>query len=167
TSNLIASHLVSHPTKTSISPVHITAPPTTYEDELSDNENWPTGGAFFFADNQYHIQNNLARNVALALYADHEYSDFQLSVTMREVHGKADGGDYYGVAFRSTPAQSHYYLFEIACWDGGQYQFLRYDGDGHWKNLGYGSAPSLTCSSVKSNTLIIYAKGSTFPLSIN
>ncbi len=167
TSSLIASHLASHATSTNIPPVHITVPPTTYEDELSDNENWPTGGAFFFADNQYYIQNNLARNVALALYAEHEYINFQLSVTMREVRGKADGGDYYGVAFRSTDDQSHYYLFEIACWDGGHYQFLRYDGDGHWKGLAYGSAPSLACSSGKSNTLVIDAKGSTFHFSIN
>ena len=85
----------------------------------------------------------------------------------REVHGKADGGDYYGVAFRSTPAQSHYYLFEIACWDGGQYQFLRYDGDGHWKSLAYDSAHSLACGPGKSNNLVINAMDSTFHFFIN
>jgi serine/threonine protein kinase len=167
TSSLIALHLTGHATGSNIPPVHITVPSNTHEDELSDDENWPTGGAFFFADNQYHIQNNLARNVALALYADHEYSNFQLSVTMREVRGKADGGNYYGVAFRSTASQSHYYLFEIACWDGGQYQFLRYDGDGRWKSLAYGSAHSLACSSGKSNILVINAMGSTFHFFIN
>lgn len=166
TSSLIASRLTSHATGSNM-PVHITVPSDTHEDELSDNENWPTGGAFFFAANQYHIQNNLARNVALALYAYHEYSNFQLSVTMREEHGKADGGDYYGVAFRSTASQSHYYLFEIACWDGGQYQFLRYDGDGHWKSLAYGSAHSLACGPGKSNNLVINAMSSTFHFFIN
>src|SRR5205085_5414260 len=115
----------------------------TLIDGLANNDDWPTGGTFFFTDRQYHIQNKSARNVALAFYANHQYNNFHLTVTMSESRGSADGADYYGIAFRGTVDQSHYYLFEIAAWDGGQYQFLRYDGDSHWKTLAAGATNAL------------------------
>jgi hypothetical protein len=167
TGGLIASHLANHATNSNMPTIRLTVPANIAADDLSNNEDWPTGGAFFFSGNQYHIQNKLAHNVALALYANHEYSDFHLSVTMEEVRGTADGADYYGVAFRGSADQSHYYLLEVACWDGGQYQFLRYDGNGRWTNLAYGSAPSLACQTGQSNTLTINAGGDTFHFFIN
>lgn len=147
--------------------IHLTVPANIVADDLANNKDWPTGGAFFFSGDQYHIQNKLAHNVALALYADHQYSNFHLSVTMTELHGTTDGADYYGVAFRGSADQSHYYLFEVVGWDGGQYQFLRYDGDAHWKTLAYGRASSFRPAIGKNNTLVIDARGQTFTFFIN
>jgi serine/threonine protein kinase len=136
-------------------------------DDLAQSDDWPTGGAFFFTGSQYHIQNTSSRYVALALYADHQYGDFHLTITLSELHGSHDGADYNGVVFRSSVDQSHYYLFEIVAWGGGQYLFLRYDGNGQWKQLAGGSVASLLIASGASNTLTINAHGTTFSFLIN
>ena len=121
----ITSHLVNNAPAVH---VQLTVPANIAGDDLANIEDWPTGGTFFFSGEQYHIQNKLPHNVALAFYADHQYTNFHLTVTVSEIHGTGDGGDYYGVAFRGSADQSHYYLFEVVAWGGGQYQFLRYDG---------------------------------------
>jgi len=145
----------------------VTIPANTLVDGLSNSNDWPTGGAFFFTNQQYHIQNKSARDVALALYANHQYHNFRLTVTISEIHGSSDGADYFGVAFRGSVDQSHYYLFEVAAWGGGQYQFLRYDGDGHWKTLKGGPTSLLLSGIGKSNTITIVASGNTFSFLIN
>jgi serine/threonine protein kinase len=145
----------------------VTVPAKALVDDLSNSDDWPTGGTFFFADRQYHIQNKSAHNVALAFYANHQYTNFRLTVTMSESRGSADGADYYGIAFRGSADQSHYYLFEVATWGGGQYQFLRYDGDANWKTLAVGATNALLSSMGKSNTITVVATGKTFSFLIN
>jgi serine/threonine protein kinase len=163
---LISSHFANSAPKVPLH-VQITVPAHALGDDLADNQDWPTGGTFFFSGDQYHIQNKFPRNVALALYADHEYTNFRLAVTMSEIHGSGDGADYYGVAFRGAVDQSRYYLFEVTAWAAGQYQFLRYDGDGHWDILAIGNAPSLVTNLGKSNTITVIAKGNIFSFLIN
>ncbi|MFL5626047.1 MAG: protein kinase domain-containing protein [Ktedonobacteraceae bacterium] len=160
---LMVSHIVSGAPST----VQLTAPANIAADDLANNGDWPAGGTFFFVDKQYHIQNKLAHNVALALYANHKYTDFHLTVTTTEIHGTGDGADYYGVAFRGSVDQSRYYLFEVVAWGGGQYQFSRYDGDGRWSILAGGAAPSLLSELGKSNTITVQARGKTFTFWIN
>lgn len=145
----------------------ITVPTNGQFDQLSNSNDWPVGGTFFFTNRQYHIQNKSAHDVALALYANHQYNNFRLTVTMSEIHGSSDGADYYGIAFRGAVDQSHYYLFEVVAWGGGQYQFLRYDGDGHWTTLVGGPTSLLLPGIGKSNTITIVAIGHTFNFLIN
>ncbi|HVB23515.1 MAG TPA: protein kinase [Ktedonobacteraceae bacterium] len=136
-------------------------------DDLADSSDWPTDGGhmFFFSDEQYYIQNTSGQFVALALYADHSYHNFQLTVTMSEIKGSRNGADYYGIVFRSSAIQSSYYLFEMVAWGGGQYQFLRYNG--HYTTLAGGPAPGLNIGIGKSNTVTIEAQGNTFRFLIN
>ena len=163
---LISSHFASNAPKI---PAHVqvTLPARALGDDLANTEDWPAGGTFFFSGEQYHIQNKFPHNVALALYADHQYTNFRLVVTTSEIHGSGDGADYYGVAFRGSADQSRYYLFEVTAWAGGQYQFWRYDGDDHWSILATGTAPSLQTTLGKNNTITLVAKGNTFSFLIN
>ena len=147
--------------------VHVTVPPNALADDLANSDDWPTGGTFFFTGNEYHIQNRSAHDVALALYANHTYVNFRLTVTLSELHGTADGADYYGIAFRGSPDQSHYYLFEISSWGGGQFQCLRYDGDGNWTTLAGGPTPAPLHTNGKPNTLTVEAHDHTFNFWIN
>ncbi len=144
-----------------------TIPTSGQFDQLSNSSDWPIGGTFFFTNKQYHIQNKSAHDVALALYANHQYNNFRLTVTMSEIHGSSDGADYYGIAFRGAVDQSHYYLFEVVAWGGGQFQFLRYDGDGHWTTLVGGPTSLLLPGIGKSNTITVVAIGHTFNFLIN
>jgi serine/threonine protein kinase len=161
---LIISHFTNTPTKTH---VQVTIPANALFDDLSNSYDWPTGGTYYFADQQYHMQNKSDHNVALALYANHQYANFHLTVSMSEIHGSSDGADYYGVAFRGTADQSHYYLFEVVAWGGGQYQFLRYDGDARWKTLAGGPTNLLLTSIGKRNSITVEAVGDTFSFLIN
>jgi len=161
---VITSHIANG---TSGAHVQATVPANAVADDLTNTNDWPTGGTFFFIDQQYHIQNKSPHNVALAFYADHLYTNFRLTVTMSEIHGTLDGADYYGVAFRGDADQSHYYLFEVVAWGGGQYQFLRYDGDAHWKTLAGGPASSMLATIGKDNTITVLANGNTFSFLIN
>ncbi len=141
--------------------------PTT--DTLTNENSWPLSSTFFFGkqNQQYHILNKSDQNVAMALYSDHQYHDFRLTVTMKQLHGNHDGSDYYGVVFRSTADQSHYYLFEIETSGKGQYVFWRYDGNNKWKQLASGPVSSLLRGMGKSNTATIEAHGATFTFSVN
>jgi serine/threonine protein kinase len=131
-------------------------------DNFAHSNDWPTGRQFTFVGQEYEINNVSKRYAALALYANHQYSNFHLTITTTEEHGSIDGGDYYGVVFRAAADQSHYYLFEVSAWGGGQYQFLRYDGNGHWKTLTGGSMASFYANKGESNTITIQATHSTF-----
>ena len=103
---------------------------------LDDRENWPQSSTFFFRQHTYFIQNTAPQGgQVMALYEDHVYANFRLQVTTAEVEGSFNGADYYGVAFRASPDQSRYYLFDVTSWGGGLYDFLRYDGGDHWTIL--------------------------------
>lgn len=148
--------------------VHTTATPTRsnpLQDVLADASNWPVGNNSFFVKQQYHIQNNFPQFVALALYANHQYSGLHLSVATSEIHGSHHTTDFYGVVFRSTPDQSNYYVFEVVAWGGGQYLFLRYNG--HWSTISSGPAPSLLTASSASNTLTVDATGNIYSFGVN
>ena len=136
-------------------------------DDLSNSNDWPTGGAFFFAHNQYHIQNNSPHNVAMAFSPNHTYANFSLTVSMVELHGKEDSGDYYGIAFRGASDQSHFYLFEVSSWDGGQYQCWRHDSNGQWNSLLFGQTPVTLHTQSETNTVTVEASGNTFHFWIN
>ncbi len=138
---------------------------TILADDLTDSGNWPTSSTFFFTGKQYHIENKSTRNVALALYAAHQYTSFHLSVTMTEIHGSHDSADYYGVVFRSAADQSSYYVFEVSSWGSGEYAFWRFDGK--WNLIDSGPAPSLITTSGASNTIGVDANGNTFSFTIN
>jgi serine/threonine protein kinase len=131
-------------------------------DNFAHNNDWPVGGAFSFSGLQYDINNISPRYAALALYANHQYDNFRLTITAAEEHGSVDGADYYGVVFRAAADQSYYYLFEVSAWGGGQYQFLRYDGNGHWKTLAGGNIASFYANKGESNTITIEATNSMF-----
>ncbi|MBV9691484.1 MAG: DUF1080 domain-containing protein [Ktedonobacteraceae bacterium] len=115
----------------------------------------------------YHIINQSQRGAIVALYANHKFNDFRLTVTTLEIRKSNQTPDYYGVVFRSTVDLSHYYLFEVSPSDGGQYLFSRYDDEGHkgrlWQTLADGSTPLLR----ESNTIRIEVHGNTFAFFIN
>ncbi len=134
-------------------------------DRLTDHANWPTSSTFFFQQQQYHILNKSPQDVALALYANHEYSNFRLTVMMTEIHSLHQGADYYGVVFRSSLDQSHYYLFEVMTIGVEQYAFWRYDGQ--WETIATGDAPALHTNAAQGNMLTIDASASTFTFAIN
>jgi len=136
-------------------------------DELSLHEDWPVGAGFAFAGQHYTIDNLSSRYADLALFADHEYSDFRLTITAAEVQGSQDGADFYGVVLRSSADQSHYYLFEVAAWGGGQFQFLRYDGNQHWKVLAGGPVSPLLTTPGANNIISVDAQHNAFRFWIN
>lgn len=143
-------------------------------DSLANHTSWPTSSTFFFDshDSQlYHIANRSPQGAALALYADHTFNNFRLTVTMLETRRLNDAADYYGIIFHSTFDQSHCYLFEVSSSDGGQYVFSRYDDDGHnaqpWQTLADGPASSLLTGLGESNTISIQAHGTTFSFFVN
>jgi serine/threonine protein kinase len=137
-----------------------------FVDSLADNQQaWPASSTFFFVNGQYHIQNKSSRNVALALYANQSFANLRLTVTMLQVHGLHDASDYYGVVLRSATDQSHYYLFEVSAWNGGQYAFMRYNGQ--YQTLAVGLAPSLLTRTGQSNAISVEAAGNTFTFFVN
>jgi serine/threonine protein kinase len=139
------------------------------DDQLSDQSDWPVSGTFFFdSQQQRYLILNKSRNLgALAIFQNHEFGDFDLTVTMSEVHSPKTGADNYGVVFRCSSDQSRYYLFEVLSSSSqGQYAFLRYDRN-TWVTLATGTAPSLRVQSGKNNMLTIHAHGNRFTFAIN
>lgn len=135
---------------------------------LDDVGNWPQSSTFFFRQNIYIIQNAAPQGApAMAFYDDHIYANFRLQVTTAEIKGSFNGADYYGVAFRASPDQSRYYLFDVTAWGGGLYDFLRYDGGDRWTTLLDGQIPSFQVAAGKANTLAIVARDNTFTLYVN
>ena len=118
-------------------------------DLLAYDDRWPTSKTFFFKgpDQNYHIVNTSASQGALALYYHHPFANFRLTVTMQEVQKSPASADYYGVIFRATSDQSHYYLFEVAPSQGNHYAFLRYDQQ--WTTIVDGTASSLVAGPTK------------------
>ncbi|HEV2582477.1 MAG TPA: serine/threonine-protein kinase, partial [Ktedonobacteraceae bacterium] len=98
------------------------------DDLLSQHGMWPSGpngSAFFFSPQKYYIVNKTAQSTAIAVYGNHVYTNFRLTVTCSEVRSSSDGVDVYGVVFRAKDDQSHYYIFGIS--PSGQYYFYRYN----------------------------------------
>ncbi len=157
---------------------HLQATPTgTQTDILWDNQDdWPHGPTFFFKNRQYHIINKSLKTIATAFYvtggndtSSDQFSNFRLTVTVSEIQGLHNGGDYYGIIFRSSNDQAHYYLFEITASGEGQYEFSRFDGQAKtkWDTLKYGPVPSLLPALGQTNVITVEAKGNTFNFFVN
>src|SRR5947209_2452297 len=69
------------------------------ENLLINHDLWPNNDTYFYIQQQYHIKNASKCCVALALYANHTFKNFRLTVTMHEVQGSHDTADYYGIIF--------------------------------------------------------------------
>jgi serine/threonine protein kinase len=141
---------------------------TLPKDKLAYANQWPVSKTFFF-DSQsrsYHVLNTSQNVVAVAPYLGGKYHDFHLSVVASEVHRTLIPGDngYYGITFRASIDQLHYYLFEIAPDDGNRYLFLRYDGT--WTTLLSGSLP-VALQPTTPNTITIDVHGNTFTFWVN
>lgn len=135
---------------------------------LNDTGNWPQSSTFFFRQHTYVIQNIAPQGgPAMAFYENHIYTNFRLQVTTREIKGTFNGADYYGVAFRASPDQSRYYLFDVTASGGGLYDFLRYDGGDHWTALVDGQIPLFQTTAGRQNTLTVMARENVFTLYIN
>jgi serine/threonine protein kinase len=135
-------------------------------DLLMNHDYWPASNTYFYANDAYHIKNISKCCVALALYANHEFQNFRLKVTMREIRGSHDTADYYGVIFRASVDQSSYYVFEVDTTGSGQYVFWRYDNS-QWKTIMAGFAPSLVTSKGASNTITVEGRNNVFTFFIN
>ena len=165
--NLLSGHSVQSKTTGKLN-VLVVTPDPTHQDLLTAMDKWP-GSRTFFYDKQaqrYHILNNSMQDGALALYSGKKYSKFRLTVTMAQLHSSSENADYYGVVFRSSADQSHYYLFEVVTRAHPEYVVSRFDS-GQWHTLAFGSAPSLIPGLKQNNTVIINASGNSFTFSIN
>ena len=148
-------------------------PTTTPTDYLAgDPSAWPQSPkTYFFQNGQYHILNTSLNHIAMAFYdnGDSTFTNFSLTVTTSEIQqGSLIGGDYYGIVFRSTADQLHYYLFEIDPGDG-QYGFWRYDGDKQLypRLLESGSITNSHSELGQPNVFTAVVKGNTFTFSVN
>lgn len=142
--------------------------PTATPGPLNDPQGWPQSSTFFFQQSAYIIQNTASLGApAIAFYANHIYTNFRLQVTTIEIKGSFNSADYYGVAFRASSDQSRYYLFDVTAWNGGLYDFLRYDGEDHWTTLADGPIANFRPLAGQQNMLGVVAQGSTFTLSVN
>src|SRR5260221_267192 len=139
-------------------------PTTTPTDYLADKQGeWPQDGqnrTFFFLNSQYHILNPFPKGIAMAFYnnGNSTFTNFSLTVTTSEIRqGSRIGGDYYGIVFRSSADQRHYYLFEI---DPGaaQYGLWRYDGPTPSETLAYGDVSDLSPNLGQRNVITAVVK---------
>ncbi len=140
-------------------------------DQLTHEDNWPQSGTFFFSDkpqssHSYHVVNKSASNAALAPYYNHVYQNFRLQVTMEEVQQSSGALDYYGIFFRASDDEAHYYLFEISPHNEKRYLLTRYDG-GMVTTLQSGIEPALRDGTGQTNTLQVEARDRNFSLSLN
>ena len=145
-----------------------TESPGPFDVLANDEGNWARSSTFFFQGDTYSVENTSALgDPAMAFYENHDYGDFRLQVATTEVNGSLDGADYYGLAFRAPLDQSRYYLFDVTAWDGGQYVFLRYDGEAHWTTLGYGPLKGFNARKGASNILSVEAQNNSFTFTVN
>src|SRR5262249_18437922 len=141
-------------------------PPTDY---LADEQTaWPQSPTFFFdRKGEYHILNPSYKDIAMAFYAGNDmFTNFRLTVTTSEIQqGSRIGGDYYGIVFRSSAFQLHYYLFEIDP-EEGLYAFWRFDGDKKPQWLQISSGP-ITAKLGQPNVIAAVVKGDSFAFTVN
>lgn len=145
------------------------SPTATPSDYLGgDQDAWPSGpsgGSFFFAKDGYHIKNMSRQALAVALYGEYTFSNIRLTVSASELVGTRNGADYFGVVLRAAQDQSHFYIFDITAYNGGQFEFLRYDGQ--WHTIMNGTLPLLHTAPRQINTITIEAKGNSYTILIN
>lgn len=175
-SSLFAALLLGHARRgQSVVAQHSVTPDTaaTQTDALLANQqDWPTSSTFFFQDGRYYIQNKVLPNtttasLVAAFYANHQFTNFHLSVVTTDTTNTPSGVDYYGVAFRASADQAHYYLFEITTGNGGQYGFLRFDGNGRWQTLIAGTTSNFLAPIGRPNVLDVNAQDNAFTFAIN
>ena len=142
--------------------------PGPFDSLANDRGNWPQSSTYFFQDNNYFVENTSALgDPAIAFYQNHIYGDFRVQVTVREINDPLNGADYYGLVFRASLDQAHYYLFDVTSWNHGQFDFMRYDGGSHWESLGYGPLKGFNFNKGASNILSVEAKDNSFTIFIN
>jgi eukaryotic-like serine/threonine-protein kinase len=162
TGNVANTFLHTHPSR--VQPTS-TATPIDY---LADEQSaWTLGPTYFFQNGQYHILNKSRAGMAMAFYnlGISSFSDFRLTVSTSEIRGTHNGGDYYGIILRSTSDQLHYYLFEIASWNGGQYVFWRHDKQ--WHEIQDGNLSGLLPDFRQRNVITAQVQGNSFTFFIN
>lgn len=131
----------------------------------TDQSAWASSPTFYFdSSNRYHIINKSAQTLATALYGSVDYTDFTLTVTVAQIAGPRNGGDFYGVVLRSALDQSHYYLFDI-CPYNDSYEFARFDGK--WHYLLGDAVPSMHTAPGQSNTITAEIRGDSFTFLVN
>jgi serine/threonine protein kinase len=137
------------------------------DDLAGDEPDWPSSSTFFFTAGNYHIQNKLPGGLAMAFYADYQFTNFHLKVTTTEIAGSYNSADYYGVAFRASADQSHYYLFDVTDGYRAQYGFLRHDGGNTWTPLASGFISNFLTQPGQHNTIEIDTNGNAFTFFVN
>jgi eukaryotic-like serine/threonine-protein kinase len=154
-------------------------PASTQSDLLADHPNdWmPIPGILFFKNRQYHIKNESFPYITESYYGTdskkYQFANFRLTVITSEIHGSQDGGDFYGIIFRASTDQAHYYLFGITASNGGQYEFLQYNGQtktkngNSWNTIKTGRLTSLLPGLGQLNTITVEAKGNSFTFFVN
>ena len=143
----------------------VTVSPSSYDILANDSEDWQKSSTYYFKNGQYTILNTSEKGVALAFYANHEYSNFRLSVTLSEISNPLSSADFSGIVFRASADQSHYYLFDVDASGRGGYTFYRYDGQ--WHILAGGQTASFLPRLGQHNVIAVMAKGNTFSFFIN
>ncbi len=153
-------------TELNTGPTGVVTPVPSNDVFVSNKSLWVISPTFFFdSAGRYHIlRKSAAQPLVIALYGSTQLANFHLQVTMSQVKGPLDDGDFYGVVLRSAQDQSHYYLFEI-CPFNDQYEFARFDGT--WHYLGNGVEPSIRSAMGQSNTISADVTGNSFTFSIN
>ncbi len=148
-------------------------PSNTQIDYLADKQSeWPLSPTYFFdrQNQQYHIQNTSPLSIATAFYGTGtnqliKFANFSLTVTVSEIHGSQDNGDFYGIIFRSSADQAHYYLFGITASEGGQYEFQVKKEN--WNKLASSTLSSLLPKIGQSNVIKVVAKDNSFNFFVN
>ena len=141
--------------------------PTPTKDKLAYANQWPSSKTFFF-DHQsrsYHVLNTSPNVVAVAPYLGAVYGDFSLTVVASEIRHAPGSSGYYGIIFRASVDQSHYYLFDVAPDGENRYLVGRYD-NGKWTGF-TGNRLPFALKSNTPNTLRVEARGNIFTFAVN
>ncbi len=110
----------------------VTPTPRGQIDDLADQPgSWPNidtlYSTFYFSHEKYYILNKSDLYSAIALFENHTYTNFRLTVTCSQISPSSDGFDNYGVVLRAAADQSHYYVFYISSSGDEQYYIYRFD----------------------------------------
>jgi serine/threonine protein kinase len=131
---------------------------------------WPTSqGAFFDSEHRYHMKGDSKTGVSLAFFPDAQILNFKLDVTMLEIAPRdANKADFQGVVFRASSDETRYYMFEIAPYSDGQYNFesySEYSKAATWDHLGGGTSTAIVPG--ENNTITVEASGNSFYFLVN
>jgi serine/threonine protein kinase len=141
--------------------------PTPTKDKLAYANQWPSSKTFFFdrQSQSYHVLNTSPNVVAVAPYLGAVYTDFSLTVMASEIRHAPGSSGYYGIIFRASVDQSHYYLFDVAPDGENRYLVGRYD-NGKWTGFTGNRLPFALKSNTPS-TLSVEARGNMFTFLVN